>query len=75
MRKKHRWVKLREHVYLCRECGTGRVNAQTRGGEWFTTFHRPDGSSIVDSHVPPCEPGPRTPAVLRKYESAIACWA
>lgn len=68
---RHSWVKVRIHVYICRWCGTGRVNAQTRSGDWFTTFHRPDGSSIVDSYVPPCEAGPRTAAALAKYRSAI----
>ena len=70
--ERHRWVKVREHVYICRKCGCGRVNTQTSRGEWFTTFHRPDGRSVVDSHVPLCQPGPRTAAALRKYEAAIA---
>lgn len=70
--KRHKWVKVRIHVYVCRDCGTGRVNAQDARG-WFTTFHRPDGRAIVDTHVPACEPGPRTPRVLAKYASAIAC--
>jgi hypothetical protein len=72
-RKRHRWVKLRLHVYVCRVCGCGRVNAEDRFGGWFTTFHLPDGTSRVDVHVPGCEVGERTAAVLKKHESAIAC--
>lgn len=72
MNQRHSWVKPSEHVYICRLCGTGRVNAQTIRGEWFTTFHRPDGSRVVSPRVPSCEPGPRTAAYLKKYEAAIA---
>jgi len=68
---RHRWVKVRIHVYVCRQCGCGRVNAQRKNGEWFTTFHRPDGTSEVLMHVPSCEPGPKTAAYLKRYELAI----
>lgn len=71
-RRRHRWVKLRLHVYVCRVCGCGRVNGEDRFGGWFTTFHLPDGTSRIDIHVPPCEEGARTSAVLMKYEAAIA---
>lgn len=67
----HRWVRLREHVYVCRICGTGRVNAEAPGG-WATTYHTPDGRSSVELHVPPCRPGQKTSAVLHKYAELIA---
>lgn len=69
---RHSWVKLREHVYLCRTCGMGRVNAQRRSGEWFTTFHKPDGRSVVAIHVPPCAPGRTTTKRLEHYRAQIA---
>ncbi len=71
--RRHRWVKVRPHVYICQQCGCGKVNAQTPGGEWVTTFHRPDGTSAVSRHVPPCETGARTRAYLDHHTSAIAC--
>lgn len=69
--ERHRWVKLRLHVYICRKCGCGKVNAQDARGGWFATFHLPDGRSIAPSHVPPCEVGPRTPAYLAKYSEVL----
>lgn len=71
--KRHRWIHVREHVYICVNCGAGKVNAQTPGGHWFTTFYLASGRKVVDSKVPPCELGPRTMPALRKYASAIAC--
>jgi hypothetical protein len=49
----------------------GRVNAQHPNGQWFTTLHLPTGRSVVLTHMPTCEPGPRTAAVLRKYADAL----
>ncbi len=72
--KRHKWVKVRLHVYICRQCGMGSVNAQDGRG-WFTTYHKPDGEREVARHVPACEVGPFTTAYLRKYESAIVCAA
>lgn len=69
--QRHRWLKLRLHTYICRKCGTGRVNALVSGG-WQTTYHRPDGTSEVLSHVPPCERGPKTDAALAKYATELA---
>ncbi len=68
--RRHRWVKVRLHVYICRQCGCGRVNARNHRGEWFTMFHRPDGTSTIDVHVPACAAGPRTGAYLRHHERA-----
>jgi hypothetical protein len=50
----------------------GRVNAQRRNGEWFTTFHKPTGVSVVALHVPPCEIGPKTPHWLAHYAEQLA---
>ena len=74
MRVRHAWIKLRTHVYLCVRCGTGRVNAEGRAGTWTTTFYLPNGATLIDLHVPPCEPGPRTAAVFSKYAEPIAEW-
>jgi hypothetical protein len=68
--ERHRWVKLRLHVYICRKCGTGKVNSQ-RAGEWITTFHCPEGTSITSAHVPPCAVGPFTKKYLAAYSDAI----
>ena len=73
MRKRHRWVKIRLHVYMCRQCGTGRENKQNAAGDWYVQFHLPSGASVVDPHVPACEVGIQTPARLAKYASAIEC--
>jgi len=68
---RHRWVKLRLHVYICGQCGTGKVNAE-RGGEWVATYHCPDGKAVESSHVPPCERGVKTAAYIEKYQDEIA---
>ncbi len=70
MAERHKWLKLRVHVYICRKCGTGKVNA-LRGGQWQTTFHRPTGESVVSQHVPACEVGRLTAKYLAAYSDAI----
>lgn len=70
-RRRHRWLKLRLHVYICKQCGCGRVNAQTARGEWFTTFHLPTGRSVRPAHTPACEPGPFTARYLAKYRREL----
>jgi len=73
---RHKWLKVRLHTYICRQCGMGRVNAQRPNtGDWFTTFHRPDGEREIALHVPACERGSYTDAYLKRYESALACAA
>lgn len=74
--KRHRWVKLRIHVYICRDCGMGKVNVEpdSNAADWRTTYHFPDGTSRIETHVPPCVPGPRTADYLKKYEGQIAEW-
>ena len=68
---RHRWVKLRVHVYICRVCGTGRVNSCDETG-WSATWHRPDGTAVVaPPTTPPCVKGPRTEAALAKYAQQI----
>lgn len=67
---RHTWLKLRLHVYICRACGTGKVNAR-RSGAWETTYHRPDGTSVVSAHVPACEVGPLTKKYLANYSAQI----
>lgn len=68
---RHRWVRLREHVYICRVCGCGKVNEMI-GNQWQTTYHRPDGTSVVASTVPVCLTGPITLAAVGKYADLIA---
>lgn len=67
---RHKWQKLRIHVYICLMCGTGKVNALQRG-QWVTTFHRPDGTSVVGRHTPACEVGPKTQQYLAAYSDVI----
>ena len=69
--RRHSWVKLRLHVYMCRTCGTGYLNHQHPNGSWVRTYYLPTGQTIALVHVPPCEPGARTAAVLRKYADAL----
>lgn len=68
---RHRWIKLRTHVYVCRVCGTGRVNSRDEAG-WIATWHRPDGSSVLGGPTPACAIGPRTVTALAKYAATIA---
>lgn len=67
---RHKWQKLRLHVYICWKCGCGRVNACVKG-QWQTTFHRPDGTSVVSAHVPPCEVGSLTQKYLARYSDQL----
>lgn len=69
---RHSWVKLRIHVYICRKCGLGKVNAQRTSGEWFVTWHEPSGMSHTVKATPPCQRGSLTSQYLKKYEAAIA---
>lgn len=68
---RHRWTRLREHVYICRKCGCGKVNEKI-GNEWQTTYHRPDDISEIANAVPACVVGPRTNAAIDKYADLIA---
>lgn len=82
MIRRHRWVKLRLHTYICRRCGCGKVNA-LRDGRWFATFHLPTGETVhtgvaadlqnipKSATVPACKPGPYTPAFLLKYKAEV----
>lgn len=70
--ERHKWFKLRVHVYICGKCGTGKVNEERQPGYWVATYHRPDGTSSVLSHVPPCEEGPLTVKFIGKYAEQIA---
>ena len=62
-RSRHKWLKLRRHVYICRKCGTGRVNS-LEDGHWLTTFHLPNGESRMAMHTPSCEVGQHTERYL-----------
>lgn len=73
MADRHSWVKLRVHVYICRKCGAGKVNAQRASGQWFVTWHLRTGESHDVPATPPCQVGPYTEKFLKKYEAAIAC--
>lgn len=71
MMRHKRWIRLREHFYICRHCGTGKENIEL-GGTWGTVYHTPDGVSRTWRFTPPCQPGPRTAAALAKYAELIA---
>jgi hypothetical protein len=68
---RHRWLKLRIHCYICRKCGTGKVNARGEDG-WFATFYCGNGTTVLGPHVPPCEVGPKTEAYLGKYAKELS---
>ena len=70
MSRRHSWVRVKVHVYVCCVCGTGKVNARDEAG-WAATFHRPDGAEVIGS-TPPCTVGPRTAAALTKYSVEIS---
>jgi hypothetical protein len=72
--RRHSWVKLERHRYICQVCGCGRVNA-LEGGRWLTTFHLPSGQSVRTKQRPACVVGPRTWDYLERHAAAIACWA
>jgi hypothetical protein len=72
-RTRHKWVKLRTHVYVCAKCGTGKVNAfDDRQVGWTATWHKADGGTQVGGETPPCAAGARTEAALVKYAVEIA---
>jgi hypothetical protein len=72
-RARHRWIKVKLHVYICRQCGAGSVNSFEGKRGWITTVHYPDGTSEVSNKLRPCARGPKSDVYLAKYESAIAC--
>lgn len=62
--KRHRWLKLKEHWYVCLDCGTLKENRK-QGGEWVQWFTRPyEGKPFASRFVPPCEVGPLTAQLL-----------
>lgn len=62
--KRHSWHHFAEHRYVCRRCGTGKVNERRSDG-WVVVFYRPDAAGTrVERDTPPCEPGPRTDRYL-----------
>lgn len=70
--KRHSWVRVKVHCYVCRTCGTCKVNAQRDNGDWFVTWHLPTGESHDVPATPPCQVAALTPKRLKHYESAIA---
>ena len=73
MKKRHRWVQVRIHVYGCRDCGTVRENVEHARGQWSQRFYLPGGERVTALNVPPCEPGTFTASRLAKMASAIVC--
>ncbi len=69
---RHRWVKLRIHVYICRKCGCGRVNEQDVSGRWYAVWHMPNGQSVALAKTPACTTGEKTDTYLAKYAAQIA---
>lgn len=70
-RRRHRWIRLRVHAYICERCGCGKVNTHTGGGGWVQVYHTSDGRASAARQVPECVKGLRTSAALKKYESVI----
>jgi len=69
---RHRWVKIKIHCYVCRQCGMCRENGQRENGQWFVTWHDPRGVSHTVAATPPCAVGTLTAKRLKHYEAAIA---
>lgn len=68
---RHRWLKLRLHVYLCKKCGCGKENVQKGDNYYETMYHLPTGESKFMKSTPACEVGPRTALYLAKYQAQI----
>lgn len=64
------WIRLREHVYICTHCGTGKEHVSDGG--WRTMYYLPDGTKHYARTVPPCDPGPQTATILKRYAATIA---
>jgi rubredoxin len=54
---RHSWVRIREHNYMCKKCGMGKINIQVGDKEWEQNYLFPDGTEGRRSRVPPCAPG------------------
>jgi hypothetical protein len=64
--KRHAWVKLELHKYICVRCGCMKRNVPW-GVRWRPVFTLEDGF-VVDqqpARTPPCEPGPRSDERIR----------
>lgn len=68
---RHRWVKLKIHVYICVKCGMGKVNHEEEPNWWRTTYKFPDGTERVEHHTPPCAKGKHTELRLSKVQHII----
>lgn len=67
--KRHKWIKLRIHVYLCRTCGTKK---ETDPESFFTRYTTPDGHTRREKFTPPCVFGPKTEEYLAAHADEIA---
>lgn len=61
--KRHKWLKLKLHNYVCLQCGALKENYY-RDGLWIARYEMPDGSYREPSRTPPCQQGPRTNDLL-----------
>ena len=55
--RRHSWVRIREHNYMCKRCGMGKINIQTGEKSWEQNYLFPDGTEGRRERVPPCEDG------------------
>ena len=69
--KRHRWVKLRRHVYMCRHCGTAYENKPAARGQWYRVWYAADGVDRLGGLTPPCAPGVRGARALLKHADAL----
>lgn len=69
---RHRWVKVKVHCYVCRQCGLCKENGQRGNGDWFVTWHLPTGESHDVPATPPCAASHLTAKRLKHYAPAIA---
>jgi Zn finger protein HypA/HybF involved in hydrogenase expression len=66
---RHSWVRIREHNYMCKKCGMGKINIQVGDKEWEQNYLFPDGTEGRRSRVPPCAPGVFTESRVARLEA------
>lgn len=67
---RHSWLKVKLHIYICRKCGSKKVNVEKSPNNWVAEWHTPDGDVIELRHAPPCAAGPLTAERLQ----LLAAW-
>lgn len=70
--KRHKWIKLRIHHYVCYVCGMHKENVEEGSAWWRTHYTFPTtGHTRVEDKVPPCVIGKHTAKMLLEHQRAI----